>query len=61
MSLRGVSDEATQDFGKTPNVAEFAKIRDFGYNQSDSHKKVRLVEYAKTINYMSGGVAFITS
>ena len=28
---------------------------------SISHKKVRLVEYAKTINYMSGGVAFIPS
>jgi len=28
---------------------------------SVSHKKVRLVEYAKTINYMSGDVAFIPS
>jgi len=28
---------------------------------SVSHKKVRLVEYAKTINYMEGSVAFIPS
>ena len=28
---------------------------------SVSHKKVRLIEYAKTINYMSGDVAFIPS
>ena len=28
---------------------------------SVSHKKVRLVEYAKTINYMSGDIAFIPS
>ncbi len=28
---------------------------------SISHKKVRLVEYAKTINYISGSVAFIPS
>ena len=28
---------------------------------SVSHKTVRLVEYAKTINYMSGDVAFIPS
>jgi hypothetical protein len=28
---------------------------------SVSHKKIRLIEYAKTINYMSGDVAFIPS
>ncbi len=28
---------------------------------SVSHKKVRLIEYAKTINYMEGDVAFIPS